>query len=284
MACVRGRCEAAIYDPVAPLFPAPGGAPSAIGWYHTATAGAAADAAAGGWVGALLEVGAGAMAGGFDLLVTAYRPAALCPPGAAGTNDSRAVQAGPAPFADFRGAPAVVELEGGNATALARGRPCAPCAPGTAAPARGATACAACAAGGFQASTGASACDDCPAGSYQPAAGATACAECPAGASATLLRGAAAETACFAARVAVERVWLSGRSLAAAVTWSLRPAGHAGAGDVVALFFEPGPEAGPPRQLGWAYTSAAGLVAPLAFPPLYIFSPPPPLAPLERAP
>jgi hypothetical protein len=262
-----------------PLTAAAAADPREPGWVVAPDA--AALAATGGAVMALLEVppppadaaDAAAAIAGFDLLATAYRPAAVCPPGTAGAAGAGGFRAGPAPLADLRGAPAALGLlDNTTATApfraaLLRDGACVACAPGSASPASAASACAACAPGRAQPVAGAEACAACPAGQFQPAAGTTACAACPPGTPSTASPGADAATACFGAAVWAERAAVVGLSLAVTVAWGLAPAGAAGVRDVVALFREP--DRGPPRQLAWAFTSAAALVPlhPLGSPP-----------------
>jgi hypothetical protein len=263
VACVDGRCAAVEYDPAAPLAPSAAAAPPGRGWFFAA---AARDGPAGGAM-VLLEAPPAAWWAPLDLLVTAYRQAALCEPGTTGSSDPKGIRTGPAPLADFRGAPEVLALDNSTGpapavdyAALVQRGECRACPPGSISMAYAATACAACPPGRFQPASGSEVCIECPASTYQAGAGATDCAACPDWVNATLRGGAVAVTACFAASVVVERVWLVGLRLGVSVAWSLSPSSHAGAADIIAIFFRK-LDLDDVRQLAWAYTSAAGLVS-----------------------
>ncbi len=264
MMCYGGRCSTVQYDPAAPLAPAANSAQQGPSWFYGSTA----AAPSGGGVAVLLRAQSALdNPEGFDLLITAYRPPAVCKQGSALARNPPGIRAGPSPFADFRGAPAVLSMdnstgppvEGVDYAALALGGACTNCTAGSVSQAYAAGACAPCAAGSFQPLEAATTCIQCPLGTFQAAEGATACTACPTSAPYTVLGGAAAQTACFMASVGVERVWLVGQRLGMAVVWSLDPPSHAGLADIVAVFRD---SVLGQRQLAWAYTSSSGQVHP----------------------
>ncbi len=239
------------YDPSTPLVQSALATPQARGWvYAAATAG----------VAVLLEAGPLPAGTIFDLLVTSYSPIAVCQPGTFNMSEKLGIRTGPAPFADFRDAPAVLALDSNWTRAGLLRSECVPCSAGYATSIYAATTCVKCTAGRFQPTDHATACAECPIGTYQPITGATTCIMCPTDkvSTVTVSSGAMSATACFAARVDIERVWIVGLRLEVTVSWSLWPPTHAGIADIVAIFREP--TSGSPRQLAWAYTSAAGLV------------------------
>jgi hypothetical protein len=260
--CYGGRCSTVQYDPSAPLNPAADAALLGPSWFYGSTA-AARD---GGATVLLRAQSTLESAAGFDILVTAYQPSAVCAPGSALARDPPGIRMGPSPFEDFRGAPAVLAMDNSTGPpevgvyyeALVPYDNCSNCSAGSVSWAYAAGACDACAAGSFQPLGAATSCRQCPAGTFQAVAGASACTACPASSPSTVLGGAPAETACFAASVAVERVWVVGQRLGMAVAWSIYPPSHAGLLDIVAVFRD-SVLGQPERQLAWAYTSSSSL-------------------------